>query len=80
MPVSHLKRSGKNDNDESVGKMKIWFKRNAGKAPEMGRKSTKSKEKFWENNTGWTDGHTDGRTDGRTVNGPTAGQTGGRSD
>ena len=41
-----------NNIDVSVGRMKIWFNRNAGKAPEMGRKSRKSKEKFEENNTG----------------------------
>ena len=45
VPVSHLKWSGKNDIYVSVEKMKIRLRWNAGKAPEMGRKSTKMGKK-----------------------------------
>ena len=83
VPVSHLKWSGKNDIDLSVKKMKIWFKTNAGKAPEMGRKSTKIKslrKLTRDGRTGkWTDwqmdwglfrrmdSRTNGQTDGPTI-------------
>ena len=73
----------KERNCASIGKLKIWFKRNTGKAPEMGRKSTRIKKKFEENNTGRTDERTDGQPDGRTgewINGWSDGWTVRRTD
>ena len=47
-PVNHWKCSGRNNINVSVGKLKIWLKRNAGKAPEMGRKPKRN----WNKNCG----------------------------